>query len=253
MLDERLGAAFRAARNLRSIWPDTTAPVPDPAAAAESACQPQWARDAGRRYGKAEFSGGDYCLSSRGRRLAGLRPGQQSWHAEYCLGETRMGVCDAYRTRVSLGRSRSRAGWVGLHSAEHFAMPGQNVAARANAKDFLDFVEEVTLADGTVVDADHAQIAAFYTQCCTAAAAKAAPAPAPVKAPAPVEQVVMVRLMPRVNVRRRGFGIIPVPQPGQLRCRHGDCCGGTNAGRLAGERATAQPQPMGFPHLPDGD
>jgi uncharacterized protein (TIGR03435 family) len=90
-------------------------------------------------------------------------------------------------------------------------MPGQNVAARANAKDFLDFVEEVTLADGTVVDADHAQIAAFYTQCCTAAGAKAAPAPAPVKAPAPVEQVVMVRLMPRVNAQ--GLGIIPVPQP----------------------------------------
>jgi uncharacterized protein (TIGR03435 family) len=64
-----------------------------------------------------------------------------------------------------------------------FQVPAQSAAPRADAKGFLAFVEEVTLADGTVVDADHAKVTAFYTACCTGAnagkvATTAAAAPA---------------------------------------------------------------------------
>lgn len=44
-----------------------------------------------------------------------------------------------------------------------FRVPAQSAAPRTDAKGFLSFVEEVTLADGTVVDADHAMVTAFYT------------------------------------------------------------------------------------------
>ena len=44
-----------------------------------------------------------------------------------------------------------------------FQVPAQDAAPRADAKGFLSFVEEVTLPDGTVVDADHSKVTAFYT------------------------------------------------------------------------------------------
>ncbi len=56
-----------------------------------------------------------------------------------------------------------------------FQVPAQSAAPRTDAKGFLSFVEEVTLADGTVVDADHAKVTAFYT---TWNASKAASTPA---------------------------------------------------------------------------
>jgi uncharacterized protein (TIGR03435 family) len=60
-----------------------------------------------------------------------------------------------------------------------FRVPAQSAAPRADAKGFLSFVEEVTLADGTVVDADHAMVTAFYTTWSAGAnAGKVAPAPA---------------------------------------------------------------------------
>ena len=57
----------------------------------------------------------------------------------------------------------------GLAGGASFQTATQGVPARADAKDFLVFVEQVTLADGTVVNADHTGIAAFYTACCTGA------------------------------------------------------------------------------------
>ena len=41
------------------------------------------------------------------------------------------------------------------------------VAPRADALDFLTFVEQVTLKNGRVLNADHAKISAFYKDCCT--------------------------------------------------------------------------------------
>jgi uncharacterized protein (TIGR03435 family) len=41
------------------------------------------------------------------------------------------------------------------------------VAPRADALDFLIFVEQATLKNGMVLNADHAKIAAFYKDCCT--------------------------------------------------------------------------------------
>ena len=145
------------------------------------------------------------------------------------------------------------------HSGESVPVPGgadpprgnfyvqeQGAVPRATAKDFLDFVEEATLADGTVVAADHAQIAAFYKDCCTGAAAKAA-APEP-DVPRPGQMpVAMARPVPRVNAQ--GLGVIPVPQPD---FPNGDCGGAAVGGRFAGEREAAQPQPVELPHLPDG-
>jgi uncharacterized protein (TIGR03435 family) len=70
-------------------------------------------------------------------------------------------------------------GVAAVGSGGSFNVPPQNAAPRADAKGFLSFVEEVTFADGTVVDADHAKVTAFYTACCTGAnAGKVATTPA---------------------------------------------------------------------------
>ena len=67
----------------------------------------------------------------------------------------------------------------GVGGGSSFQVPAQNVAPRADAKGFLAFVEEVTFADGTVVDADHLKVTAFYTTWSTGAnASKVAAAPA---------------------------------------------------------------------------
>ncbi|HEX9197925.1 MAG TPA: hypothetical protein VF865_00065 [Acidobacteriaceae bacterium] len=80
---------------------------------------------------------------------------------------------------VKLGWAYVLAGGLDFHAGElvtpaggvaggnSFPIPAQNVAPRADAKDFIAFVEEVTLVDGTVSNADHAKITAFYTMCCT--------------------------------------------------------------------------------------
>ena len=57
----------------------------------------------------------------------------------------------------------------GVATGQAFQAPPQNVAPRAEAKGFLEFVEQVTFADGTVTDTDHAKVTAFYTACCTGA------------------------------------------------------------------------------------
>jgi uncharacterized protein (TIGR03435 family) len=50
------------------------------------------------------------------------------------------------------------------------------VAPRADALDFLAFVEQATLKNGMVLNADHAKIAAFYKNCCTGPNAGRVPA-----------------------------------------------------------------------------
>ena len=55
----------------------------------------------------------------------------------------------------------------GVAAGASFQVTEQGVAPRADAKDFVAFMEQVTLADGTVANADHAKITAFYTACCT--------------------------------------------------------------------------------------
>jgi uncharacterized protein (TIGR03435 family) len=73
----------------------------------------------------------------------------------------------------------------GVGGGGTFQVPAQSVAPRADAKGFLAFVEEVTFADGTVVDADHAKVTAFYaTWSAGANASKVASAPTA----APVQQ-----------------------------------------------------------------
>ena len=74
---------------------------------------------------------------------------------------------------VKLGWAYALAGGLEFHAGDVFTavggvgglftVPHQSAAPRADAKGFLSFVEEVTLADGTVVDADHAKVTAFYT------------------------------------------------------------------------------------------
>lgn len=55
----------------------------------------------------------------------------------------------------------------GVASGASFQVEDQGAAPRADAKDVVVFVEQTTFADGTVSNADHAEITAFYTQCCT--------------------------------------------------------------------------------------
>jgi len=50
------------------------------------------------------------------------------------------------------------------------------VAPRADALDFLIFVEQATLKNGMVLNADHAKISAFYRDCCTGPNAGKVPA-----------------------------------------------------------------------------
>lgn len=89
---------------------------------------------------------------------------------------------------VLAGRLEFHAGDVftpvgGVAGGGTFLAPAQSVAPRADAKGFLAFVEEVTFADGTVVDTDHAKVTAFYTTWSVGAnASKVAPAPAAVPA-----------------------------------------------------------------------
>jgi uncharacterized protein (TIGR03435 family) len=67
----------------------------------------------------------------------------------------------------------------GVAAGGSFQVPAQSVAPRADAKGLLAFVEEVTFADGTVVDADHAKVTAFYKTWSTGAnAGKVASTPA---------------------------------------------------------------------------
>ena len=149
---------------------------------------------------------------------------------------------------VSLGRYRSDPGGA-LPPRGNSPMPEQGAAPRPTAKDFLDFVEEVTLADGTVVDADHAQIAAFYKECCTGTAAKAAPASSAAHGDCH-RKCCAVRDGPPWAARQcAGAGDCSGAAAGPS---DGDCRGTAIAERLAGERAAAQPQPVGLPYLPDG-
>jgi uncharacterized protein (TIGR03435 family) len=55
----------------------------------------------------------------------------------------------------------------GVATGESFQAPPQAADPRADAKDFIAFVEQTTFADGTISNADHAEIAALYTVCCT--------------------------------------------------------------------------------------
>jgi uncharacterized protein (TIGR03435 family) len=57
----------------------------------------------------------------------------------------------------------------GVATGASFDVPPQNVNPRRDAKDFIAFVEQTTFVDGTVSNADHAEIAALYTMCCTGA------------------------------------------------------------------------------------
>ncbi len=54
---------------------------------------------------------------------------------------------------------------------------GQQVAPRADALYLVTFVEQVTLKNGMVLNADHATIAAFYKSCCTGPNAGKVPQP----------------------------------------------------------------------------
>ena len=66
----------------------------------------------------------------------------------------------------------------GVAAGSSFYVPEQSVAPRADAKGLLAFVEEVTFADGTVIDADHAKVTAFYKTWSTGAnAGKVASSP----------------------------------------------------------------------------
>jgi len=90
---------------------------------------------------------------------------------------------------MKLGWAYVLAGGLEFHAGDVFTavgglggamqVPAQSAAPRADAKGFLAFVEEVTLTDGTVVDADHAKVTAFYTAWSTGAnASKVVSAPA---------------------------------------------------------------------------
>ncbi len=50
----------------------------------------------------------------------------------------------------------------GAGTNNNFQLGSQNAAVRTDVKDFIAFVEQVTLKDGTVVNADHDKIAATY-------------------------------------------------------------------------------------------
>jgi len=54
---------------------------------------------------------------------------------------------------------------------------GQQVVLRADALYFVTFVEQVTLKNGMVLNADHVKIAAFYKHCCTGPNAGKMPQP----------------------------------------------------------------------------
>jgi hypothetical protein len=99
----------------------------------------------------------------------------------------------------------------GVGASGTFSVPGEDVPVRPDAKGFLVFVEQATLADGSVANADHAAITAFYTQCCTAAGAanKGATQAALPRSATLTEPV--VRIGPKVNAQ--GIGMIPVLQP----------------------------------------
>src|SRR6185437_893541 len=97
----------------------------------------------------------------------------------------------------------------GVRAGATFDVDSQNVAPRADAKAVVAFVEQVTYADGTVTNADHAQIKAFYDSCCGGggvAIATGVPKPKGAKATGPV-----VRLAPKVSAQ--GIGVVAVPQP----------------------------------------
>jgi uncharacterized protein (TIGR03435 family) len=57
----------------------------------------------------------------------------------------------------------------GIMPAASYQTMAMEIAPRADAKDLLIFVEQTTLKDGTVSNADHSKIAAFYTSCCSGA------------------------------------------------------------------------------------
>jgi uncharacterized protein (TIGR03435 family) len=50
----------------------------------------------------------------------------------------------------------------GASTNNNFQLRGQNAAVRTDVRDFIAFVEQVTLKDGTVLNADHAKIVAMY-------------------------------------------------------------------------------------------
>ena len=90
-------------------------------------------------------------------------------------------------SRTAMEITSVRVGWAyalpaGLefHQSELLAPPGggilqggayetqdQQVAPRADALYFVTFVEQVTLKNGTVLNADHARISQTYKDCCT--------------------------------------------------------------------------------------
>ena len=55
----------------------------------------------------------------------------------------------------------------GLLAGGSYEMSSLDVPARADAKDLLVFVEQVTFPDKSVYNYDHAKVAAFYKDCCT--------------------------------------------------------------------------------------
>ena len=57
------------------------------------------------------------------------------------------------------GGGISQGGW--------YETGDQQVAPRADALDLVTFVEQVTLKNGMVLNADHVKISAFYKNCCT--------------------------------------------------------------------------------------
>ena len=55
----------------------------------------------------------------------------------------------------------------GVAAGASFTVESQGAAPRPDAKDFIAFVEQTTFANGTVSNASHAEIADFYSKCCT--------------------------------------------------------------------------------------
>jgi uncharacterized protein (TIGR03435 family) len=93
-------------------------------------------------------------------------------------------------TSVRVGWAYALPAGLEFHQSEAIAPPGGGilpggayetgdlrVAPRADTLDLVTFVEQVTLKNGMVLNADHAQISAFYKDCCTGRNAGKQPQP----------------------------------------------------------------------------
>jgi uncharacterized protein (TIGR03435 family) len=93
-------------------------------------------------------------------------------------------------TSVKVGWAYALPAGLEFHQSDALTPPGggitqggayetgdQQVAPRADAPYVVTFVEQVTLKNGMVLNADHAKIAAFYKDCCTGPNAGKVPQP----------------------------------------------------------------------------